>query len=102
MPTSRLPRFGLVLFVVLCIAAVAGACGSSNNNSGFTGGGQPDGSTGDDGPRGRSDAPSLLGDATETDGLTGMLTISPANTSIAVPYGMHAPTVTFKAYVAGV
>jgi hypothetical protein len=101
MPISRVSRFGLVLFVVLSIAAVAGACGSSSNSA-FGGGGQPDGSTGDDGPRGRSDGPSLLGDATESDGLTGMLTISPTNTSIAVPYGTNAPTVTFKAYVGGV
>jgi hypothetical protein len=98
---SRLPRFGLLLFAVLAVAAAAGACGSSNNGSAFNGG-NGDASTGDDGSMGRSDAPSLLGDASSGDALTGTMTIAPANTSIAVPYGTHAPTVTFTAAVGGV
>ncbi len=101
MKTSRVPRFALLLVVFLVVAALAGACGSSNNNA-FPPGGGPDASTNDDGPGGRSDAPSLLGDGASNDGLSGTLTISPANTSIAVPYGTHAPTVTFTAAMGGV
>jgi hypothetical protein len=96
-----LPRLALLLFAFLVLAAVAGACGGSSGGSGFTPG-SSDASTSDDGSMGRSDAPSLLGDATSSDGPTGTMTIAPANTSIAVPYGTHAPTVTFKAAVGGV
>ncbi len=97
----RLPRFGLLLLVLLVGSTLAAACGSSNSSS-FTPGSGTDASGVDDGSVDRSDGPSLLGDAGSSDGPTGTLTIAPANTSIAVPYGTHAPTVTFTAAVGGV
>jgi hypothetical protein len=97
----RLPRFALLLLVSLLVAALAGACGSSNNGSAFKPGGSGDASMGDDAEN-SPDGPSLLGDAGSSDAPTGPMAIAPANTSIAVPYGTHAPTVTFTATVGGV
>ncbi len=96
----RLHRFALLLLLSLLVAALAAACGSSNGSSFKPGGG--DASSDDDGSLGKPDGPTLLGDAGSTDGPTGPMAIAPANTSIAVPYGTHAPTVTFTATVGGV
>jgi hypothetical protein len=99
MPSPRRPRFGVLLFVCLATAALAGACGNSGNNSGFQPGSTNDASSGGSGDAG-SDGPGLLGG----DGAppNGTLTITPNNLKVAVPYGTHAPTVTFKAAAGGV
>lgn len=103
-PRSSLPRFGLILFVALAVAAIAAACGSSNNGSGFTPGG-PDGSAsssgGGDGSSGGGDGPNLLGDGSGLSDANGPLVISPANKAIDVNYGQMTPTQTYTATIGG-
>jgi len=100
MPTLRSLRLALLVALCLVVAAVAGGCGSGNSSS-FPDGGA-DGST----TTGATDASlhdsggtSLLVDGTTP---TGVLAISPLHPAITVPYGTHAPTVTFKATSGGV
>ncbi len=100
---SSFPRFALVLFVAMLVAAIAAACGSSNTNSGFPGGSN-DGSTGSssgggDGSNG-SDGPNLLGDGGVFDA-NGPLVISPAKKLLDVNYGQTTPTVTYTATIGG-
>ena len=102
----RFPRFGLVLFVCLVLAAVGAACGSSNNSSAFSpkeDASVSDGNVGDGSgsSSGGGDGPNLLKDASGGGDASGTLVISPANKSIVVPYGTQAPTVTFTASEGG-
>jgi hypothetical protein len=98
---SSFPRFGLVLFVAILVAAIAAACGSSNGNSGFPSGsndGSAGSSSGGDGAGG--DGPNLLGDGGVFDA-NGPLVISPANQAIDVNYGQMMPTVKYTASIGG-
>ena len=67
------------LLVALVVAIVA-ACGSTGDDNN----GNPDGSGGPDGTIG-------FGDAFGGDGQVGALTISPANSTVNVQYGVAAP-----------
>ena len=80
----RFPRFGLVLFVCLLLAAVGAACGSSNNSSTFSpkeDASVSDGNVGDGSgsSSGGGDGPNLLKDASGGGDASGTLAISPAN-----------------------
>ena len=97
----RSSRLGLLLFVCLLIAALGAACGSSSGGSTFNPGqdaSMSDGNVGDGaGSSSGGDGPNLFSDATGGDGTSGLLVISPANTTIVVQYGQQSPTVPFTA-----
>jgi len=99
----RSSRLGLLLFVCLLIAALGAACGSSNGGSTFVPGGDAslDGSGDSSGGSSGGDGSNLFGDGSGGDGATGPLAISPANSTIVVPFGTQSPTVKFTATAGG-
>jgi hypothetical protein len=96
----RSSRLGVLLFVCLLVAALGAACGSSSGGSTFNpgqDGSVSDGNTGDGASSSGGDGSNLFNDASGGDGATGPLAISPANSTIVVPFGTQSPTVPFTA-----
>jgi hypothetical protein len=101
MPTARLPRVSLLLFVVLLVAVLAAACGSHGGST-FSHGAGDDGGNAGDGTTGSHDGPTLLGEGGSGDAPSGPLAIAPTNSTLSVPFGTQQPTATFTATAGGV